>query len=170
MRRLRFSGGRSARNLDRSSGAIASSSRNWVIGDGAREGKGGAIARFVAVRAGRFVAASANPGPRTSRTKLRSIAPRQGRRSAPVPGAATSLLGTVFEHADALVLREWGRPRRCTLHGSLASPAGRKKIAHRFIGGYRPWREASPARDGRVLSSLTGLGPRLTWYPRSEEH
>src|ERR1051325_5951923 len=46
-----------------------------------------------------------------------------------------------------------------------ASPAGRQKIAHRFTGGYRPWREASPARNGRILSSLTGLGARLALYP-----
>src|ERR1051325_11346681 len=38
-----------------------------------------------------------------------------------------------------------------------ASPAGRKKIAHRFIGGYQRVGSASPARDGSVLSSLKGL-------------
>ena len=34
------------------------------------------------------------------------------------------------------------------------SPAGRKKIAHQFIGGYNPIHEMSPARDERNLSDL----------------
>ena len=58
--------------------------------------------------------------------------------------------------------RSFGSARHsgCTLHGSSASPAGRKKIAHRFIGGYEQGGEASPARDERTLPSLTGLVPR----------
>src|ERR1051325_6543065 len=50
-------------------------------------------------------------------------------------------------------------------HAASASPAGRQTIAHRFIGGYGRARGASPARDGRVLSSLTGLVARPTRYP-----
>src|ERR1051325_228889 len=51
------------------------------------------------------------------------------------------------------------RPRGCTLQGSLASPAGRTKIAHRLIGGDERGGEASPPRDERTLPSLTGLVP-----------
>src|ERR1051325_10815619 len=40
-----------------------------------------------------------------------------------------------------------------------ASLAGRKKIAHRFIGGHGWGRGKSHARDGSILSSLTGLAP-----------
>ena len=37
------------------------------------------------------------------------------------------------------------------------SPAGRKKMAHRFIGGCRRRAVESPVRDQRTLPSLTGL-------------
>src|ERR1051325_1198189 len=47
----------------------------------------------------------------------------------------------------------------------LASPAGRKKIAHRFIGGYHVRRGPSPVRDERILPSLAGLASRHGRYP-----
>src|ERR1051325_2228845 len=53
----------------------------------------------------------------------------------------------------------------CTLYESLASPAGRKKIAHGFIGGYHVRRGPSPVRDERILPSLAGLAPRHGCYP-----
>src|ERR1051325_10892289 len=50
-----------------------------------------------------------------------------------------------------------------------ASPAGRKKIAHRFIGGLERARGTSPVRDGRVLSSLAGLAaPPGSFVPTDE--
>src|ERR1051325_1538519 len=49
-----------------------------------------------------------------------------------------------------------------------ASPAGRTKIAHRFIGGCERRGVASPARDERTLPSLTGLVPHPPPLPTDE--
>ena len=78
-------------------------------------------------------------------------------RTQGIRGASLAIAGIHYRTARSV----WNAPYPgCTLHGSLASPAGRKKIAHRFIGGYERGGEASPARDERILPSLTGLVPR----------
>src|ERR1051325_5347342 len=70
-------------------------------------------------------------------------------------GPAMRSITPSLHHSIAPAVRF--RPERARLGLHLirisASPAGRKKIAHRFIGGYHVRRGPSPARDERTLPS-----------------
>src|SRR5208282_6681121 len=63
----------------------------------------------------------------------------------------------VVERAEVFSITAGVRPGTLHFTRITTSPAGRPRIAHRFIGGYGPGSGASPARDGRVLSSLRDL-------------
>src|ERR1041384_3931403 len=101
------------------------------------------------------------------KSKVQSLEPNRNR----LPNGAKRLECAAFpsfpttrQHPALLPIHRERRNAR-TLRGSLASPAGRKKIAHRFIGGPGRGRGTSPVRDGRVLSSLAGLVLPLRSYP-----